>query len=220
MARIAEDLLLALLDNESAQPRLERSRLGRVLAAALILDLALGCRVRPALPGEPMPTGTLVALAGPIPLDPAVRPALAVIEQGALTPTAAIGKLRKRAQDDVLDQLLRTGQLHQIQLSKPRVLRRNTYAWPIHDRTRIDGVRTAMTEALFGDQRPDIVTAAVIALLGAVDGLGAALGLDSDRAREAAQRAAGVTFGSWADGSDTAQVNLAVTAASVLPALG
>ncbi|HQE14472.1 MAG TPA: GPP34 family phosphoprotein, partial [Mycobacterium sp.] len=45
MARIAEDLLLTLLDNESAQPQLQRTALGRVLAAALILDLALGCRV-------------------------------------------------------------------------------------------------------------------------------------------------------------------------------
>ena len=36
MARIAEDLLLTLLDNESAQPPLQRSPLGRVLAAALI----------------------------------------------------------------------------------------------------------------------------------------------------------------------------------------
>ena len=220
MARIAEDLLLALLDNESAQPRLQRSRLGRVLAAALILDLALGCRVRPALPGEPMPPGTLVALTGPVPMDPAVRPALAMIEQGAITPAAAIGKLRKRAEDDVLDQLLRTGQLHQIQLSKQHLLRRNTYAWPMHDRTRVDGVRAAMTAALVGAQRPDIVTATVIALLAAVDGLGPALGLDAERAREAGQRAAGVTFGSWADGSDTAQVNLAVTAAAVLPALG
>ena len=40
MARIAEDLSLLLLDNPSAQPHLERSPLTRVLAAALILDLA------------------------------------------------------------------------------------------------------------------------------------------------------------------------------------
>ena len=46
MARIAEDLLLLLLDNPEAQPRLDRAALGRVLAAALILDLALECRVR------------------------------------------------------------------------------------------------------------------------------------------------------------------------------
>lgn len=220
MARIAEDLLLALLANDSAQPRLDRSRLGRVLAAALILDLAHGCRVRPALPGDPVPAGTLVALAGPTPLDPAVRPTLALLEQGPITPAAALGKLRKRSEDDVLDQLLRTGQIHQVQLSKQHWLRRNTYAWPIRDRTRVDGVRAAMTAALFGGQRPEVATAAVIALLATAGGLGAALNLDGDGAHQAAHRAAGVTFGTRAGESDTGDVNLAVTAAAVLPALG
>ena len=215
MARIAEDLLLALLDNESAQPQLDRSRLGRVLAAALILDLALDCRVRPALPDEPMlPPGTLVALTGPVPMDPAVRPTLAALEQGPITPAAAIGKLHKRAEDDVLDQLLRTGQIHQVQLSKPRWLRRNTYAWPLHDRARAGGIRAAIQAALFGGQRPDAATAAVIALLHTVGGL------DAAGVQDAAGRAAAVTFGAWADGSDTGEVNLAMTAAAVLPTLG
>ena len=51
MAQIAEDLLLLLLDNESGQPRMHRSTVGRVLVAALLLDLAHDCRVRPAGPG-------------------------------------------------------------------------------------------------------------------------------------------------------------------------
>ena len=71
MARIAEDLLLLLLDNASAQPGLDRAKRKRLLAAAVLLDLAYACRVRPALPQEPVPPGRLVALAGPPPLDPA-----------------------------------------------------------------------------------------------------------------------------------------------------
>lgn len=220
MARIAEDLLLTLLDNESAQPQLERSALGRLLAAALILDLALGVRVRPSLPGEPVPSGTLVALAGPVPVDPAVRSALTILEQGPLTPAAAIGRLRKRAEDDVLDQLLRTGQIHQVQLSKQHWLRRNVYAWPMHDRARIDAVRAAILAALFGDHRPDPATAAVITLLTTTGALATALHLDGDRADQAAHRAGGITFAAGADPSNTAEVNLAVTAAAVLPALG
>lgn len=212
MARIAEDVLLCLLDNESAQPQLKPARLGRVLAAALILDLALGCRVRPAHPGEPMPPGTLVALTGPTPMDPAVRPALAVLAECPLTPAAAIGKLSKRSADDVLDQLLRTGQIHQIQLSSHR-LRRNTFAWPLHDRARIDSIRAATGSALVGAHRPDVATAAVIVLLNAVGALGAVVGGD------ATHRADGVTFGAWAGGSDTAEANLAMTAAAVLPEL-
>lgn len=219
MARIAEDLLLLLLDNESAQPLLDRTRLGRVLAAALLLDLAHDCRVRPAAEREPVQPGHLIALAGPVPLDPAVRPALTVLEHRPLTPEAAIGKLRKRAEDDVLDQLLRSGQIHQIQLSSHR-LRRNTYAWPVRDRARIDNIRSVISAALLADRRPDPTTAAVIALLHGAGALQAALNLDDATANQAARRATEITFGAWADGSRTEEVNLAMTAAAVLPALG
>lgn len=219
MARIAEDVLLLLLDNPSAQPQLDRGRLGRSLAAALILDLAYDCRVRPAMPGEPMPPGHLVALSGPVPMDPAVRPALAVLTQAPMSPAAAIDKLRKHSEDDVVDQLLRTGQLHQIQLSSHR-LRRNSYAWPLHDRARVDQVRSALGGALFEGRQPDPVTAVVAALLGRVGALTPVLGLDQAAAQHASERAAAFGGGGWANPSNTGEVNLEVTAAAVLPALG
>ncbi|HQE14471.1 MAG TPA: GPP34 family phosphoprotein, partial [Mycobacterium sp.] len=90
----------------------------------------------------------------------------------------------------------------------------------MHDRTRIDGIRAAILAALFGGHRPDPVTAAVVTLLTTTGALATALHLDADRAEQAAQRAGGVTFGAGADPSTTAEVNLAVTAAAVLPALG
>lgn len=65
MARIAEDLLLLLLDNAAAQPAIERGTLQRLMAAAVLLDLAYECRIRPALPQEPVDSDRLVALAGP-----------------------------------------------------------------------------------------------------------------------------------------------------------
>ena len=218
MARIAEDLLLLLLDNPKAQPALDRSRLSRVLAAALILDLAYDCRVRPAQPHEPVAPGELMALTGPVPMDPAVRPALAMFERGPLSARAAIAGLGKRAQDDVLDQLLRTGELHQVALSSNR-LRRNSYRWPLHDRVRVDQIRAAALAALFEQHRPDAVTAAVIALLHRAGCLSTALNLNDDGAQRAAQRAEMIASGGWTDSSKTDEVNLAVTAAVVLPAL-
>jgi len=215
MARIAEDLALLLLDNPAAQPRLDRSRLTRVLAAALILDLAYDCRVRPVMPEDPAPPGHLLALAGPVPMDPAVRPALAVLTQGPITPVAAIAKLRKHAEDDVLDQLLRTGQIHQVGLTTHR-LRRNTYAWPVKNRNRVDAIRGAVQSVLFGQNRPDPVTAAIIGLLHESGGLQSALDLDDESARHAGE----IASGPWPDGSSTAEVNLTMTAALVLPALG
>lgn len=214
MARIAEDLFLLLLDNSSAQPRLDRSRLTRMLAAALILDLAHDCRVRPALPEDPVPPGRLIALAGPVPIDPAVRPTLAMLAQGPITPATAIAKLRKHAEDDVLDQLLRSGQIHQVGLSAHR-LRRNTYTWPVKNRDRVDAIRSAAVTAL-GRGRTDAVTTVILSLLHRVGGLDAALDLDDENVRRAGE----IACGPWADSSSTAEVNLALTAATVLPALG
>ncbi|MFY9337446.1 MAG: GPP34 family phosphoprotein [Mycobacterium sp.] len=218
MARIAEDLLLLLLDNADAQPRLDRSKLERALAAALILDLALDCRVRPALPDEPAPAGHLVALSGPVPMDPTVRPALALLQRQPISPAAAIARIRKHAEDDVLDQLLRTGQIHQIQLTAHR-LRRNHYRWPAKNRGRVAVARSELLGALFEQRRPQPATAAVISVLYGVDGLDSVLTLNDAGVQAAATRADEIAAGGWADESDTAEVNLARTVADVVPAL-
>ncbi|MCH9723055.1 MAG: GPP34 family phosphoprotein [Actinomycetia bacterium] len=218
MAHIAENLLLLLLDNAEAQPRIARSPLERALAAALILDLAFECRVRPALADEPVPTGLLVALAGQIPMDPALRPALALLEQQPIAPSAAIARIRRHAEDDVLDQLLRTGQIHQIQLTAHR-LRRNHYRWPVKNRGRVAVARSELLSALFERRRPQPVTAAVIGLLYAVGALDAVLALNDAGMRVAAERADEITGGAWANESDTAEINLTRTITAVLPAL-
>ena len=217
MARIAEDLLLLLLDNPEAQPRLDRAALGRVLAAALILDLALECRVRPAQPEDSVPDGRLIALDGPVPLDPAVRPALAMLLERPITPAVAVATLRRQAEDDVLDQLLRTGQIHQISLTEHR-LRRNHYRWPVKNRARVAVIRAEVLAALFEKRRPQPAIAAVISLLYAADALGPVLELNDAGVLTAAVRANEIAGGDWVDGSDTAQVNLELTAAAVLPA--
>ena len=157
-------------------------------------------------------------MSGPVPIDPAVRPALTLLTQAPITPAAAIAKLRKRSEDDILDQLLRTGQLHQIQLSTHR-LRRNTYRWPVNNPSRVGQARAALQAALVGGHRPDPVTAVIAGLLYRVDGTAAVLGLDASALAYAQGRAGEIAGGGWADGSNTAEVNLEITAAAVLPAL-
>ena len=218
MARIAEDLLLLLLDNPEEQPQLDRAPLGRVLAGALVADLALDCRVRPTLPDEPLPAGHLTALAGPVPVDPAVRPTLATLEERPITPEDAIAALRKRSEDDVLDQLLRSGQIHQLALTEHR-LRRNHYRWPIKNRSRVAVARSELLGVLFEHRRPASVTAAVICLLHAVHGLQVVLSLNDDGVALVDERAREIADGGWVDSTDTAQVNLSLTLAAVLPAL-
>ena len=167
---------------------------------------------------EPLPAGNLVALAGPVPMDPAVRPALADLQSRPISVDAAIARIRKHAEDDVLDQLLRTGQIHQIALTAHR-LRRNHYRWPAKNRGRVAVARSELLGALFDGRRPQPVIAAIISLLYGVDGLDAVMDLNDAGVHAVAQRADDIANGDWADRSNTAEVNLALTTAEVLPAL-
>jgi Golgi phosphoprotein 3 (GPP34) len=218
MAQIAEELLLLLLDNASAQPRLDRTRRERVLTAAVLLDLAHACRIRPAVAAEPVETGCLVVLMGLHPADPVVRPALELLMRRPISPGTAIAKLRKQTQANVLEQLQRTGQIRQIRLHAKGFKR--PYAWPLTDRGRVARSRAAMLATLFDFARPAPRTAAIISLLHAVDGLGALLSLDERGWYWVQSRAGEIASGSWVDvGTPPADVNLAVTTAAVRQAL-
>lgn len=219
MARIAEDLLLLLLDNASARPGLERGCRERVLTAAALLDLAHACRIRPAVDSEPVEAGRLVVLSGPNPADPVLEPALQLLLRRPMSPAAAIARLRRETPAAVLTQLERMGQVRQVRLQGNGLKR--TYAWPLVDRTRVANARAALMNALFEEHNPDPTTATIISLLHMVDGLGAVFSL-SDRGWEwVRSRAADIASGSWVSESepDLPEVNLAVTTAAIRPAL-
>src|ERR1700692_1931700 len=94
MAQIAEDLLLLLLDNAANRPALDRDRREKILGAAVLLDLAWACRIRPSVDGEPIPPGRLLLLAGPALGDPILDPALRLLRRGPPTPPAGGAKAR------------------------------------------------------------------------------------------------------------------------------
>jgi len=219
MAQIAEDLLLLLLDNASRNPALERHRCDRVLAGAVLLDLAFACRIRPAVPGEPVEAGWLVALAGDGPLDPVVGPAFQLLQQRPLRPSGAVSKLRKNAREHISLHLERMGQLRHIPVSAKRFS--DIAAWPLIDRARVAQARAALLSALFDRRPPTPSTAAIVSLLHAVDGLGALLSLNDRGWRWVHARATEISSGSWVNEYPTAlpEMNLAVTASALRPAL-
>ncbi len=219
MAQIAEDLFLLLLDNASAQPGLDRPRRERVLSAAVLLDLAYACRIRPATAGEQVESGRLVALAAPGPMDPVVEPAFRLLASRPLRPATAVSKLRKHTQDNLANYLEQTGQIRRIRLQSKRF--DQPYAWPLTNRDRVGYARSALLSALFDRQPPTPSTAAIISLLHAVDGLGALLSLNDRGWRWVHARAGEIASGSWVDESATAlpEMNLAVTASAMRPAL-
>jgi hypothetical protein len=219
VAQIAEDLFLLLLDNADAQPGLDRTRRGRVLSAAVLLDLALLCRVRPTMNGEPVAPGKLVALAGPMPLDPVLDPAFALLARKPLSPSAAVTKLRRGVQDNIAEHLERTGQIRRVRLDGKRF--HHQTAWPITNRERVAQARAALLSALFDRNPPTPQTAAIVSLLHAVDGLGALLSLNDRGWRWVHMRASEIASGSWVDEYETAlpEMNLAVTASAMRQAL-
>jgi DNA-binding transcriptional ArsR family regulator len=222
MARIAEDLALLLLDNASAQPALDRARNGRVLSAAVLLDLAHACRIRPAVDNESVQAGQLVALIGPQPSDPVLTPALQLLAHRPLSPAAAIAKLRRQTAGVVLSQLEDAGHIHRVRLQGNDFKGfKRVYAWPLLDRTRVDEIRTTLMSVLLEHSSPEPAMAALIALLHTVDGLRAVLSLHERAWEWVLHRAGDIASGSWVRESEPelAEVNLAVTTAVIRPAL-
>lgn len=219
MAQIAEDLFLLLIDNASAQPALDGPRRERALAAAVLLDLAYACRIRPAVDGEPIPAGRLVALDATGPMDPVADPAFELLRARPLTPGAAIKSLAKRSEKLVVAQLERTGQIRRIPQSGK--LFRRSYAYPLIHRDRATAARVALMAALFDRRPPAPATAGVITVLHAVDGLGALLSLNDRGWRWVHARAGEIAGGSWVDESVSGlpEINLAVTSSAVRQAL-
>lgn len=219
MARIAEDLLLLLLDNASERPGLDRPRRERVLAAAVLLDLAHACRVRPAVDGETAPTGRLLVLVGPDPEDPLLEPALHRLARRPVSPQTAITKLRRGVEPALLQRLEQMGQIRPIRLRGPGFNRK--WKFPLTDRKRVDQARSGLLSALFDDHRPSPSTAAIISLLHQVDGLGPLLSLNDRGWQWVHTRAGDIARGSWVDEqpAQPPDVNLAVTTAAITPAL-
>jgi Golgi phosphoprotein 3 GPP34 len=219
MAQIAEDLLLLLLDNAANRPALERDQREKVLSAAVLLDLAFACRVRPSVDGEPMPAGRLLLLTGPELDDPILDPALRRLQRRPLKPHAAVAKLRRGVEPALLHQLEQGGHIRPIQLRGKWF--NGTRAWPMANRSRVDNARSALLAALFDSRCPSPTTAAIISLLHPMDGLGALLSLNERGWEWVRSRAADIAGGCWVDesASDLPHVNLAVMASAVRPAL-
>ena len=151
MAQIAEDLFLLLVDNASAQPGLDRARRERVLSGAVLLDLAHACRIRPAMAGEPVETGRLVALSVPGPMDPIDGPAFELLLRRPLRPTTAVKRLSKHIEANLANYLEYLGQIRRVPLDSRRFSQ--PYAWPLTSRERVGYARSALLAALF-DRRP------------------------------------------------------------------
>ncbi|OBG83498.1 hypothetical protein A5733_12830 [Mycobacterium sp. NS-7484] len=221
MAQIAEDLFLLLLDNAAAQPGLDRRRREKVLSAAVLLDLAYACRIRPAMADEPVEAGRLIALSGDWPADPVGDAAFHVLQRRPLAPETALAKLGRYTQSTLEQQLERVGQIRRVRMPGKGFPGRPVYCWPLTNRERVSQARAALLAALFDGHNPVPAIAAIICLLHAVDGLGAVLSLNDRGWRWVHARSTEIATGSWVDETASAlpEMNLAVTTSALRPAL-
>jgi Golgi phosphoprotein 3 (GPP34) len=221
MAQIAEDLFLLLLDNAAAQPGLDRHRREKVLSAAVLLDLAYACRIRPAVADEPIETGRLIALAGDWPADPVGDPAFELLQRRPLTAESALAKLGRHTQPLLEQHLERVGQIRRVRMPGKGFPGRPVYCWPLTNRERVSQARDALLASLFDGHKPVPAIAAIICLLHAVDGLGAVLSLNDRGWRWVHARSTEIATGSWVEDAASAlpEMNLAVMTSVLRPAL-
>lgn len=207
--------MLLLLDNADARPALERDRRERLLAAAVLLDLAHACLIRPAAPGEQVPAGRLLALTGTAGTDPVTAPAYDMLRRRPLSPQKAVAELRRDVGERLARQLEQTGQIGRMRLPGKRSGDREAY--PLRTRDRVGPARAQLLSTLFDRTPPAPTTAAIVMLLHAADGLGALLSLNDRGWRWVHTRATEISGGSWIGESPTglAEVNLAVTASAL-----
>jgi hypothetical protein len=189
---LAEELLLLALDDESG--RITVSEIDKGLAGAVLIELALLGRVRVAEKNEPVRRGRLMVLPGAEPGHPALLAGLVTVgDRAGRKPENVIDALGKGLRDRLADGLVEAGVLRR---EKHRVLGLfPTRRLPANDVTHERTVRERIAAAL-GGATPDDRTAALVALLSALDAVTTVFQVPDKRT--AKRRAKEIAEGQWA----------------------
>jgi hypothetical protein len=191
---LVEDLLLLLMDNATGKAVLDRTRLERALAGAVLVELAMAERLAPAPPGGDVKPGRIVVRdAAPLG-DGLLDEALARLAGKPSRPARAVEKLVKGLRQAVLTRLVEAGLVREEHRRVLGVF--PTTAWPALRPEHEARVRSALRAVLVDGVAPDARTAALVALLTAVDAVPKVLPV-ADR-RALVRRARAVAQGDWA----------------------
>lgn len=199
---LAEDLLLLLTDDETGKSVVGNPGLDLGLAGANLLDLALRGRVDVAGEGESVKRGRIVVRdrtpTGEPLLDEALR---RCGEREGKRPDNVLQALGKGLREELLTGLAARGVLRAEQGRVLGIF--PTTRWPAADSRQETQLRELVIGALINGTTPDERTAAVIALLSAVDAAHkvidtAAFGADK---RLVKKRAKTIREGAWAAGA-------------------
>ncbi|MFC9515228.1 GPP34 family phosphoprotein [Nocardiaceae bacterium NPDC056970] len=217
---IAEDLLLLLLDDESGDPLTDGTKLPRVLAGAVLLELALDGYVTPADEGEDVKKGRLVVRLDGTPDDPILARTLDVIRDARrpMKPEAVIEKLDTELRTAVFERVIDRGWVRESRRKVLGIFPAKT--WPSVDESHEREVRHEVGGVLTEGLDPAPRAAALISLLSAVDAAAKAFP-EADR-KAIRKRAKDIAEGEWAGAAVRKAVdaiNTAVFVAVMVPAV-
>ena len=194
MTLIAEDLLLLLLDDEGGTLP-SGLAVKEVLGGAVLVELAMLEAVEVRKAGS-WGRSKVYATGRAAPEDPELRDALARVEEKDRTAQDLVGRLGRGLKERLTDRLAERGILERRDGRVLGVFPHTT--WPAADTAHEGEVRRALTAALVQGFTPDDRTAALIALLHAVDRAHKTVDSQGLGSRAVKKRAKEIAEGDWA----------------------
>lgn len=192
---IAEDLTLLLLDDEKGTFRAS-SYLTTVLGGAVLIELAL---TEAATIGEQTSrwrSAKVHAESSAPPVDPVLIEALRIVAEKERSADDLVNRLGKGLKESLTNRLVERKILERHEDKILGVFPRTR--WPMADASHEEEVRRQLTAALLQGVDPEPRTAALIALLSAIDQAHQVIDHEGMPTREVKQRAKQIAEGAWA----------------------
>ncbi len=192
---IADDLLLLLLDDETGKLS-GTSYVDVGLGGAVLVELALsGCVEVVKGPGM-WASAKVRPVPAALPADGVLREALAVVAEKERTAQDLVTRLGRKRRGPALERLQHAGILEQREDKLLGLFPRRR--WPAVDSSHEADVRRQIGDALLRGSTPDEHTAALIALLSALQIAHKVIDRDGLPAGQVKKRAKAIAEGDWA----------------------
>lgn len=194
MTLLAEDLLLLLLDDESGALSAS-SQIQVALGGAVLADLAL---LEAVVVGEKSGWWhtAKVTASGPAPTDPVLAAAYAQVAEKERSAQDLVLRLGKGLKDRLMTGLVERGVVEQRKDRALGIFPRTR--WPAVDSSHEETLRRDLANTLLHGLDPSPPTAALVALLAALDQAHKVLDHDGISDRDLKKRAKAVAEGQWA----------------------
>jgi hypothetical protein len=217
---IAENLLLLLLDDDSGKLT-GTTYLDTGIGGAVLVELALAGCVEVHKGSGMWARAKVVPTNAPRPSDPLLVESLDLVSAKERTAQDLVGRLGKKRRDVLLDRLRQRGIVEEREDRVLGLIPRRR--WPTVDSTHEAGARREVEDVLLHGARPEERTAALIAVLSALDLAHKVIDLQGLSGREVKKRAKEVADGDWAAKAvrdSIAAAQAAVTAAVIASTAG